>query len=454
MIRRLVLWLDDRLGAAAVAQKALRKAFPDHWAFMLGEIAMYCYIVLVLTGIFLTFFFTPSGNDVVYTGPYAPLRGAHMSAAYASMLRLSFEVRAGLVMRQVHHWAADVFVAAITAHALRIFFTGAFRRPREINWIIGTSLLLLAMAAGFTGYSLPDDLLSGTGIRIAYSVLLSVPVIGTWASYLFFGGEFPGPVTIQRFLALHIMLLQALIIAALSLHLFIVWHQKHTQFRAPGRTEDTVTGLPFFPHYAMKSIGLAFAVFAVLSFLGGMVQINPIWLYGPYDPTTASSPAQPDWYVGWLEGLLRLFPNWQINLVRYQIPEPFYPGLLIPALLFIVYALWPFIEQAATGDREVHHFLDRARDAPVRSGVGAGGFTFMALLTLAGSNDVLAHFFGVPVEWVTNILRGAVIVVPPVFGWAVCALCRELKTQEEERRPRWHALRRGPMGGYAEDEPR
>lgn len=454
MIRRLVLWLDDRLGAASFARKALRKAFPDHWAFMLGEVALYCYIVLVLTGVFLTFFFTPSGQDVVYTGPYAPLRGGRMSAAYVSMLVLSFEVRAGLVMRQIHHWAADVFVAAIAAHAMRIFFTGAFRRPREINWIIGTSLLLLAMAAGFTGYSLPDDLLSGTGIRIAYSVLLSVPVIGTWAAYLFFGGEFPGPGTIQRFLSLHIMILQALIVGALSLHLIIVWHQKHTQFRAPGRTEDTVTGSPLFPNYTLKSIALMFAVFAVLAFLGGMVQINPIWLYGPYDPTTVSSPAQPDWYVGWLEGLLRLFPSWQINLWVVQVPEPFFPGLLIPALLFLIYAFWPFIEQAATGDRSVHHFLDRARDAPARSGFGVTGVAFMALLTLAGSNDILAHLFGVPVEWITDILRGAVIVVPVVFGWATYALCRELKKQEEEPKPLWHALRRGPMGGYVEDERR
>jgi ubiquinol-cytochrome c reductase cytochrome b subunit len=309
MIRRLVLWLDDRLGAASFAKKALRKAFPDHWAFMLGEVAMYSYVLLVLTGIFLTFFFTASGEDVIYRGPYGPLRGVRMSAAFASVLRLSFEVRAGLVMRQIHHWAADVFVAAIVAHAFRVFFTGAFRRPREINWLLGTILLVLAMAAGFTGYSLPDDLLSGTGVRIAYSVLLSVPVVGTWAASLFFGGEFPAPVTIGRFLALHIMLIQGILIAVLGLHLAIIWHQKHTWFRMPGRTENTVSGSPLWPHYTMKSVGLALAVFAVLSLLGGLVQINPVWLYGPYDPTTVSSPAQPDWYIGWLEGLLRLFPG-------------------------------------------------------------------------------------------------------------------------------------------------
>jgi ubiquinol-cytochrome c reductase cytochrome b subunit len=451
MIRRLVLWLDDRLGAASFAKKALRKAFPDHWAFMLGEVAMYSYVLLVLTGIFLTFFFTASGQDVIYQGTYGPLRGVRMSAAYASVLRLSFEVRAGLVMRQIHHWAADVFVAAIVAHAFRVFFTGAFRRPREINWLLGTILLVLAMAAGFTGYSMPDDLLSGTGVRIAYSVLLSVPVVGTWAAWLFFGGEFPAPVTIGRFLALHIMLIQGLLIAVLGLHLAIVWHQKHTWFRMPGRTENTVSGSPLWPNYTMKSVGLALAVFAVLSLMGGLVQINPVWLYGPYDPTTVSSPAQPDWYIGWLEGLLRLFPDWEIHLFGHTIPEPFFPGVLIPVILLAGYALWPFLEQAVTGDRTVHHFLDRARDAPGRSGWGAGGLSFMVLLTLAGSNDVLARFFGVPVETVTNLLRAVVLIVPVLVGWAICEACRELKARDDQA-PAFHALRRDAAGGYIDSE--
>ena len=453
MIRRLVLWLDDRLGAASFARKALRKAFPDHWAFMLGEVALYAYVALLVTGVFLTFFFTASGEDVVYQGSYVPLRGQRMSAAYASVLRLSFDVRAGLVMRQIHHWAALVFVAAIVAHALRVFFTGAFRRPREINWLIGTSLLLLAMAAGFTGYSLPDDLLSGTGIRIAYSALLSIPVVGTWAAFLFFGGEFPAPVTIGRLLALHIMLIQGLILAALGAHLAIIWHQKHTQFRAAGRSEHTVVGSPLWPNYAMKSVGLGLAVIAVLAALGGLFQINPVWLYGPYDPTTVSSPAQPDWYIGWLEGALRLMPNWELRGFGHTVPEPFFPGVLLPGALVGIYALWPFIEQRITGDRAVHHFLDRARDAPRRSGVGAGALAFMVLLTLAGSNDVMARFFSVPVETVTEILRGVVLIAPLIAGWVTYVVCRELKAAEGRPAEAWHAVRRGAGGGYlTEDE--
>src|SRR5579859_784833 len=446
-------WIDDRLGTASWARSGLRKIFPDHWSFLIGEVALFCLVVLVLTGVFLTLFYVPDATEVTYAGPWQPLQGQQVSAAFNSALRLSFEVRAGLVMRQIHHWAALVFVAAIVAHALRVFFTGAFRRPREINWLIGTSLLLLAMGAGFTGYSLPDDLLSGTGIRIAYSVLLSIPVVGTWAAFLFFGGEFPAPVTIGRLLALHIMLLQGLILAALGLHLAIIWHQKHTQFRAPGRTEDTVVGSPLWPNYAMKSAGLGLAVFAVLAALGGLVQINPVWLYGPYDPTTVSSPAQPDWYIGWLEGALRLMPNWELRGFGHTIPEPFFPGVLVPGLLITIYALWPFIEQRVTGDREVHHFLDRARDAPRRSGVGAAALTFVVLLTLAGSDDVMARFFGVPVEVVTQVLRGVVLIAPLVAGWVTYVVCRELKAAEGHPGTAWHAVRRGPRGGYVvEDE--
>ncbi len=455
MIRRLVLWLDDRLGAASFARRALRKAFPDHWAFMLGEIALYCFLLLVLTGTFLTLFYTASGEDVIYHGPYAPLVGARMSAAYASVLRLSFEVRAGLVMRQFHHWAALVFVAAIVVHMLRVFFTGAFRRPREINWFVGTGLLVLAMLEGFTGYSLPDDLLSGTGIRITYSVVLSIPLIGTWLAFLFFGGEFPTTIVIGRLLVVHIMLVPGLLFAAVGIHLAIVWHQKHTLFPGPGRTEQTVVGSPLWPHYAMKSVGLALLVVAVLALMGGLFQINPVWLYGPYDPTTASAPAQPDWYIGWLEGILRLAPRGDIHLFGYMIPGLFIPAVLFPAVFFAGILLWPLIEFRLTRDDDPHHLLNRARDVPWRSGIGVGVLAFAVILTVAGSNDVLARFFGISVEWITSALRIALVVVPPVAGYVTYEVCRELSrgAAESGRTGRWIRLRRSAAGGFEEVEP-
>jgi ubiquinol-cytochrome c reductase cytochrome b subunit len=452
MIRRLVFWLDDRLGAASFARRALRKAFPDHWAFMLGEVALYCFVLLVFTGTFLTLFYTASGQDVTYRGPYTPLVGVRMSAAYASVLRLSFEVRAGLVMRQIHHWAALVFVAAVVVHLLRIFFTGAFRRPREINWFVGTGLLILAMLEGFTGYSLPDDLLSGTGVRIAYSVVLSIPLVGTWLAFLFFGGEFPTPIVIGRLLVLHIMLLPGLLFAAVGVHLAIVWHQKHTLFPGPGRTERTVVGSPLWPHYAMKSVGLALVVVAVLALLGGLFQVNPVWLYGPYDPTTASAPAQPDWYIGWLEGTLRLAPWGDLQVFGHTIPGLFIPAVLFPALFFTGILLWPLIEHRVSGDDAPHHLLNRARDVPWRSGVGVGVLAFAVILTVAGSNDVLARFLGVPVERMTAALRVALVIIPPITGYVMYEICRELNrgAAESALDGRWVRLRRSARGGYEE----
>ena len=182
-------WVDDRLGASGYLRRSLNKVFPDHWSFMLGEIALYSFVILLLTGTYLSFFYTPSLTEVVYNGSYVPLKGVTMSQAYASTLDISFDVRGGLIMRQIHHWAALLFMASIVVHLMRVFFTGAFRKPREINWVIGVGLLVMGIGEGFAGYSLPDDLLSGTGLRIAYSIALSIPVVGTWAAFMVFGRE-------------------------------------------------------------------------------------------------------------------------------------------------------------------------------------------------------------------------------------------------------------------------
>jgi ubiquinol-cytochrome c reductase cytochrome b subunit len=295
---RIARWIDGRLGAAKFARTALNKVFPDNWSFMLGELALYSFVVLVLTGIYLTFFFDASSNQVVYTGSYAPLRGVEMTQAYRSALELSFDVRAGLVMRQIHHWAALLFLAAITVHLARVFFTGAFRRPREINWVIGCTLLPLAMFNGLFGYSLLDDQLSGTGLRIVYGITLSIPLVGTWAASLLFGGEFPGPDIIQRLYVIHILLVPALIAVLIALHLAILVRHKHTQFPGPGRREDNVVGERFWPTYTFKALGLFFLTSGVLAFLGGVFQINPIWVYGPFDPAEVSTASPTGTWAG------------------------------------------------------------------------------------------------------------------------------------------------------------
>jgi ubiquinol-cytochrome c reductase cytochrome b subunit len=433
MLNRISRWIDDRLWAASFTQHALNKVFPDHWSFMLGEIALYSFVVLVLTGVFLTFFFEPSVAETTYHGAYLPLRDVVMSEAYRSTLELSYDVRAGLVMRQTHHWAAIVFIGSLVIHMLRVFFTGAFRRPRELNWIIGVTLFILAFANGFTGYSLPDDLLSGTGLRIAYSIVLSVPLVGTWAAFLMFGGEFPSHEMIPRLYVIHILIVPLLLIGLLSVHLAIVWRQKHTDFPGPGRTETNVVGSKLWPTYTVNSLGLFFAVFAVLVAMGGLVQINPVWLYGPFHADQVPSPAQPDWWLGWLEGALRLFPPWEVRTSAFEIPNPFFPGVLLPGITFGLLYLWPFLEARLTGDRAPHHLLDRVRDRPVRTAMGVTTLTFYVVLQVAAANDLLANKLRVSVAAVTRLFQVLVIVLPPLVGYVTYRLVKGLQASRAER---------------------
>jgi len=433
VLSRLSRWFDDRLSGASFTQHALNKVFPDHWSFMLGEVAAYSFLVLLLTGVFLTFFFDPSVAETIYEGSYGPLHGVGMTEAYKSTVELSFDVRAGLVMRQTHHWAAIVFIAALVLHMMRVFFTGAFRRPRDLNWMVGVTLFLLAFFNGFTGYSLPDDLLSGTGLRIAYSIALSVPIVGSWMAFLVFGGEFPAQDIIPRLFVTHVLIVPLLILGLLTVHLAIVWRQKHTDFPGPGRRETNVVGSKLWPTYAVKSTGLFFAVFGVLVAMGGLLQVNPVWLYGPFHPDQVPSPAQPDWWLGWVEGALRIFPPWEARALGYEIPNPFFPGVLLPGITFTVLYLWPFLEARFTGDREPHHLLDRARDRPVRTAMGVTTLTFYVILQLSASNDLIAHHANMSVQTITRAFQVIVIAVPPLVGYLTYRLMKGLRVSRAER---------------------
>jgi ubiquinol-cytochrome c reductase cytochrome b subunit len=432
LVERLLLWVDDRLGTAHFVRHALRKAFPDHWSFMLGEINLYAFVVLVGTGTFLALFFQPD-------------------RAYQSTIALSFKVNGGLLLRQVHHWTALIFIAGIAAHMGRVFFTGAFRKPREINWVLGVLLFWIAMLAGFTGYSLPDDLLSGTGMRIFVSVALAIPVIGTWLTSFLLGGNYPSEQLLPRLFVAHVYLLPALIAALLGLHLAIVWRQKHAQFPGPGRTERNVVGSPLFPNYAAKSLALMLAVTAVVFALGALVQINPIWLYGPYQAWNVVSPAQPDWYVGWLEGALRMGPALAIHPFGHTIPSPFWPAVALPALLFILLLVWPWIDAALRRDRDAHQLLDNPREVPWRTGLGVAVFLFALGLTLAGSDDVQARYVHVPVTSITLFYR-VFCIVAPVVGFAIAyALANELRAKGGVQQAPRIRLRRNARGGFDEE---
>jgi ubiquinol-cytochrome c reductase cytochrome b subunit len=427
-------FVDQRLGSNKFLSRNLSKVFPEHWSFMLGEIALYSFIVVLLTGTYLTLFYKPSMAEVIYEGSYLPLNGIYMSEAYASTLNISFDIRGGLLIRQMHHWAALIFVAAVAVHMFRVFFTGAFRKPREFNWLIGVALTTLALAAGFTGYSLPDDLLSGTGLQIIRGILQSIPVVGTWVAFFVFGGEYPGGDIISRLYSAHILLVPGLILALVTVHLIMVWTQKHTQFPGPGRTNNNVVGYPLLPIYMAKAGGFFFIVFGIIALLSGLVNINPVWIFGPYTPDQVTAGTQPDWYIGWLDGALRLMPNFETVLLGYTISwNVFIPSVVIPGLLFTGLALYPFLEAWATGDKREHNLLDRPRNAPVRTGIGVMAIVFYGILWLAGGNDLMATTFNMSINAISWTLRILLIVAPPIAFIITKRTCLALQRRDREK---------------------
>jgi ubiquinol-cytochrome c reductase cytochrome b subunit len=452
--KKTLRYVDDRVGSASFLRKSMNKVFPDHWSFLLGEIAMYSLILLLLTGVYLTLFFHASSSEVIYHGRYAPLRGVAMTDAYASTLHLSFDVRGGLLMRQIHHWAALIFVLSIIVHSCRIFFTGAFRKPRTINWYIGVGLMILAILEGFAGYSLPDDLLSGTGIRIAYSVIESIPVVGTYVAYFLFGGNFPGVDFIPRLFVIHVLLVPGIIIALFSAHMMLIWHQKHTDFPGPGKTEHNVVGTPFYPTFILKTNGFLFLVFGVCTLLGAFAQINPVWLYGPYDPSQVSAGSQPDFYIFFLEGSLRLMPNLETNVLGHTISwNILVPGVILPGLMFNLMALYPPLEAWATKDKGYHNLLQRPRDVPVRTGLGVMALTFYGILFIGGQNDIIAKTFDWSLQATSWTLRVLLFLAPPLAFYITKRWCLGLQHHDEETLHHGietGIIRRLPSGEYIE----
>jgi len=447
-------YVDERTGAAPFMRRTLNKIFPDHWSFLLGEIALYSFIILLLTGTYLALFFKPSAAEVIYHGSYARLQGIEVSEAYASTLHISFDVRGGLLIRQIHHWAALLFVSAISVHMFRIFFTGAFRKPREFNWIIGTILLTLGLLEGFAGYSLPDDLLSGTGLRIAAGIVEAIPVVGSYLFMFIFGGLFPGADFIPRLYAIHILVIPGIILALITVHLMLVWVQKHTQFPGPGRTEKNVVGYPLLPVYQAKAGGFFFMVFGLTAALGGLAQINPVWLYGPYDPAQVTAGSQPDWYIGFLEGALRMMPNVELHFWGNTLSlNVLVPALILPGLIFTLIGLYPFIEEWVTGDKREHHLLDRPRNVPVRTGLGVMSLTFYILLWINGGNDIIADKFHLSINAMTWTMRFLVIILPPIAFVITKRICLGLQRRDRDLLLHGHEtgqIRRLPSGEFIE----
>ena len=446
-------WADDRYHLSGGIRRQLNKVFPTHWSFLLGEIALYSFIVLLLSGVYLSLFFDPSMAEVTYNGSFDNLRGLEMSRAYESTLYISFDVRGGLFVRQVHHWSALLFMLSLTIHMFRTFFTGAFRRPREVNWVIGVLIFLLGCFEGLAGYSLPDDLLSGAGLRITSGLTMSIPVIGTWANWLLFGSEFPGTEIIPRLYALHIVVVPGILLALIGVHVGLVWYQKHTQFPGVRRKETNVVGVRIMPTFALKAGGFTAVVIGVTALLGGLFQINPVWNFGPFSAAQVSAGTVPDWYMGWTDGLVRLWPAWEVYLGNYTIPAAFFPFMMGLPLLGGVALVYPWIEKKFTKDYAHHNLLQRPRDVPVRTSLGVMAITFFMVSLLSAANDVLAEKFDISLNATTWIGRIGLLVLPPLAYAITYRLC--LGLQRSDRMVLEHGVETGiikrlPHGEFIE----
>lgn len=418
-----------------------RRSFRSgHWSFMFAEVAIWSFVVLVVTGLFLMVFYDPDMSPVLYQGVYTPLRGIPVSEAFDSTMRLSLEVRGGLLVRQMHHWATLVFVAAIALQLLRMFVTGAFRRPRTVQWLIWVTLLPLGMAAGETGNILPDDMLSGGSLWLIQSALLSIPVVGTSAVQLLFGPEFPGESIIPVMYWVHALVIPAAVAVLLGARERLVRRHGHSRFAAsdPGRRGAR-------PLMAGATVG-------VLVILGMGFQIAPIWLYGPAGPGQISAGSVPDWYMGFLDGALRIMPGWELTLGDHTLSlAVLLPALIMPGVFFTALAAYPMAERLAVGRLTRYDalgrpktrsrmagewtgatVLDRPREAPVRTGVAAAGVAFYGLLWAAAANDQLAHEFQLSVEAVTIFFRFAVVIGPVIAFWVTHRLCLGLQLRERD----------------------
>ncbi|MDQ1030063.1 ubiquinol-cytochrome c reductase cytochrome b subunit [Streptomyces umbrinus] len=446
-------WADGRLGIYSLAKTQMRKVFPDHWSFMLGEVCLYSFLILILSGVYLTLFFEPSAAEVVYNGSYERLNGIIMTRAYESTLDISFDVRGGLLIRQIHHWAAIVFVAGMLVHMMRVFFTGAFRKPRELNWLFGWTLLFLGIITGLTGYSLPDDLLSGTGLRFAQGAILSVPIVGTYLAFFLFGGEFPGHDIISRLYPIHVLLLPGIMLGLVVAHLILVFYHKHTQYPGPGHEQKSVVGMPFMPVYMAKAGGFFFLVFGVLSMMGAIATINPVWAFGPYRADLVTTGAQPDWYLGFSEGLIRVMPGWEINAWGHTLQlGVFIPFSLFP-LIMVAIGVYPFIEAWITGDKREHHILDRPRNVPTRTGLGVAWLSLYGVLLIGGGNDIVAMHLHLSINSITWFVRIAFFVVPVIAFIITRRVCMGLQRSDRDKVLHGResgVIRRLPHGEFVE----
>jgi ubiquinol-cytochrome c reductase cytochrome b subunit len=431
--------LAARLAATGTAHRVdeLRaqwrsRAVPNHWTTWLGVVPLTCIVVIFATGLLLMFLYTPSSTRVMYDGSYLPLHGVEMSRALESTLYISFDVRGGLLLRQLHHWAALLLPASLVLQLLTIFFTGGFRRPRRGSWVLLVLIFLTTLIGGWSGYALPDDMLSGSGLRIVEGVAQGIPILGSWLAALLFGGSFPGRI-IEHLYPVHVLIAPAALAVLVALRAAASYSRRPAQWPGTSRTEQNVIGMPLLPNAATRALGLAAATAGVLVLIAAAVRIAPVWEYGPSDPGNASAGSQPDWYTGFLDGALRLIPpGWEFEWLGYTWTLAIVVPLAAIGLFFVLVAAYPFVEAWVRGDAAEHHLLDRPRATPTRTGIGVAGLIFIGGLWAAASSDLIATTFRVSVEAVVLAFQAFVLVAPAAGFFIARSICLALVRKDTE----------------------
>jgi ubiquinol-cytochrome c reductase cytochrome b subunit len=436
--------ITAKLESLPFIQALRRRPHRPHWTGVFGVVTLASLVVLIATGLVLTAFYTPSSAPTIYHGGYAPLQGAEVSKAFASTVSVSLDVQGGLLIRQAHHWAALLLPASIIGQLVVTFFTGGFRRPRQWGWVLLFLTLIAALAAGWSGYALPDDMLSGTGLRIVEGIVLGIPIVGTWIANLLFGGAFPGRI-IENLWIVHLLVSVALVV--------VIAARVRLQLRHGSAGFRTVDAVRTFPGAARRAGRSFVVVIAVLLVISATVTISPVWLYGPSDPGNVSAGSQPDWYTGFLDGALRLVPpGWEVEIAGYTLTLAVLVPLAVVGLFLLAVVAYPFLENWVRRDAG-SDFLDRPRDVPTRTAIGVAGMTFYAVLWGAASADVLAHLLRLSLEGVLATFQVLLLAGPLIAFVVTQRIC--LGLQRKDRVIRAHGFETGrivrmPGGEYIE----